>query len=102
MVWYERFDTPQALAIAFDHAMLGDLSEGTCDASTTEVVGRWTSGETFDGRLACFTGEGSAWIAWTYERGPDLVLARARQMGSDAASVSALWEWWYGIAVLLR
>ena len=102
VAWYEAFDTPQELAIAFDRTIPRDLADGQCEATTTNVIGRWTSGETFDGSVACFTVDGSAWIAWTYEQGPDLILARARQEGDEEATVSTLWDWWYEVAVLLR
>ena len=60
-----------------------------CTEGSGGAIGRWELGSSLSGQLACFTRDGEAWLAWTYE-GQD-IMAHAVRLDGDA---DRLVEWW--------
>jgi class 3 adenylate cyclase len=98
-VWYDQFDTPGTM----DVAMRGKVQDahklqlGDCGPDVSNVIGRWEMGITYTGKLACYTTDDGAWVAWTYE-GANIAV-RAKRNDGD---VKTLYEWWKDASQYLR
>ena len=100
-VWYDAFDasTRGKMAVVMtetaNEADAPTVEGGraavirACTGGSGGAIGRWELGSSLSGQLACYTRDGEAWLAWTYE-GQD-ILAHAVRLDGDAGR---LVEWW--------
>jgi DNA-binding SARP family transcriptional activator len=97
-VWFHRFsDVGQVNTTFNDIAQRSGAPRGMCSETTARAEGVWGVTDVHRGQLLCYEADGAVWVVWTYD--DDLILARARRIGSDAP---ALWRWWRETARFLR
>jgi class 3 adenylate cyclase len=101
-VWFDRFQTDQQLATAFDVIRLRERPPfgDDCSLTVSRAAGNWRTGSTHAGALMCFQTEGETWIVWTYRA--DRTMARAVRSGTATDDWSELYAWWDNIKLFQR
>jgi hypothetical protein len=100
-VWYDRFESPQELATAFEDIRSRErLAFGDCSPTVSRAAGNWSVGSVQSGSLLCYQGEGATWIVWTYRA--DRILARAVRSGTDSDDWAGLYGWWQETSPFVR